>query len=104
MRLKTGLAGIATAALVTFAPFAAADEIIGNFGAGVGTGTAFGAGSTTQFKAFGFTMGSTAYFLDSAVLSMTFNTRPARRRWCRSGPMRAARPAPSFSCSTPPEG
>jgi hypothetical protein len=52
---------------------ARADIITSNFSAPVGVGTAFGSGSTTQFKAVGFTMGNAAYVLDDAILTMTFN-------------------------------
>ena len=60
-------------AAVTLTTSAKADIIISNFSAAVGTGTAFGGGATTQFKAFGFTMGSVAYTLDDVILSMNFN-------------------------------
>jgi len=57
-------------AAATLTTSAQADIIISNFSAAVGTGTAFGPGSSTQFKAFGFTMGNAAYILDDVALSM----------------------------------
>jgi hypothetical protein len=66
---------LAVAAVTTVA--ASADVVISNFNAALGTGTAFGTGASTQYKAFGFTMGSTAYVLDEVVLSMNFqNANP----------------------------
>lgn len=54
---------------------ASADIIIGNFSAAPGTGTAFGTGSTTQFKAGGWTMpAGQDYFLDSVTLTIDFQT------------------------------
>ncbi len=52
---------------------ACADVIIGNFSAAVGTGTAFGGTATTLYKAFGFTMPASGYFLDNVTLSMNFS-------------------------------
>jgi hypothetical protein len=56
---------------VASAPALAQEVVISNFSAGIGTGTAFGTASTTQHKAFGFTMGE-AYTLDAVLLSMNF--------------------------------
>jgi hypothetical protein len=54
-----------------------ADIIISNFSAAIGVGTVFGVNTTSQFKAFGFTMGNVAYILDDVILSMTFpNANP----------------------------
>ncbi|MCC5787041.1 MAG: dockerin type I repeat-containing protein [Phycisphaerales bacterium] len=56
---------------VAFAGAASANDlVIGNFGAGIGTGTIFGVSTTSNFKAFGFTMGSESYTLDRVLLSM----------------------------------
>ncbi|MEW6251975.1 MAG: choice-of-anchor R domain-containing protein [Planctomycetota bacterium] len=52
---------------------ALADDIIGNFSAAPGTGTAFGQGSTTQYKAFGFTMPNASYYLDAVTLTITWS-------------------------------
>jgi len=46
--------------------------IISNFSAGVGVGTAFGGGASTQYKAYGFTMGATSFQLDDVSLSFNF--------------------------------
>src|SRR5690606_11402043 len=51
----------------------AQEVVVSNLSAGVGVGTAFGSGSTTQYKAFGFTMDA-AYTLEAVVLSMNFPT------------------------------
>ena len=51
---------------------ARAEVVISNFSAAVGVGTAFGGTATTLYKAFGFTMGSADYELDSVELSMNF--------------------------------
>lgn len=46
--------------------------LISNFSAGVGTGTIFGSGAFTVYKAFGFTVDSAGATLESATLSMNF--------------------------------
>ncbi len=47
--------------------------LVGNFGAaGNNVGTVFGAGTTSVYKATGFTMGSDAYQFDGVTLSMDF--------------------------------
>jgi hypothetical protein len=69
MRLKTGVL-LGAAALACSS--AQADIIIGNFGAGVGTGTIFGVGASTIYKAAGFTMPSQDYTLDRVTLTMNF--------------------------------
>ncbi|QDV09368.1 hypothetical protein Poly30_49260 [Planctomycetes bacterium Poly30] len=51
-------------------PSLANDVIISNFSSGLGTGTAFGGTATTQYKAFGFTMGATPYALEEVILSL----------------------------------
>lgn len=88
------------AAATALTSSARSDVVISNFSAGVGTGTAFGAGATTMFKAFGFTMGSTAYVLDDVVLSMNFNNAnpvPVVSIWSDSnGPS-----APLFTLTNP---
>ena len=63
---------MALASVLAAAAGCSADVVIGNFGAAVGTGTAFGTNSTTIFKAAGFTMGSEAYTLDSVALTLNF--------------------------------
>lgn len=60
------------AAAMAFTAGASGDIITGNFSAAVGTGTAFGGTATTQYKAFGFTMPATPYFLDNVILSLNF--------------------------------
>ncbi len=69
---KRMMVGIAGGLSLAGAQVAGADEVIGNFSAGVGVGTAFGSLSTTQYKAFGFTMGAESYALDSVTLTMNF--------------------------------
>lgn len=55
---------------------ASADVLIGNFNAAVGTGTIFGPGTTSIYKAFGWTMpAGNDYYLDSATLTMRFNSQ-----------------------------
>jgi hypothetical protein len=49
---------------------AVADPVIGNLGAPQSSSTVFGTGSTSIFKAAGFTMGAGAYFLDSVTLTL----------------------------------
>ena len=51
---------------------ASADVIISNLATNVGSGSAFGASTSPPFRAFGFTMGATAYALDEVVLGMNF--------------------------------
>lgn len=58
------------ATLVT-AP-ASADVIISNLATGVGAGSAFGATTSPQLRAFGFTLGAVSYSLDEVVLGMNF--------------------------------
>ena len=81
-------------------PTTHADVIISNFGSAVGVGTAFGGGATTQFKAFGFRMGTEAYRLDEVVLSMNFTVaapNPVVSIWSDSnGPA-----APLFTLTNP---
>ncbi len=51
-----------------------ADVIISNLSESITSSTAFGMNSTTQYKAFGFTMGSSDYTLEEVVLSLTSTT------------------------------
>jgi hypothetical protein len=67
--MEAPLGVIGTALALAAAP-AAADLVIGNIDAPVVSSTVFGGGSTTTFKAAGFTMGAQAYFLDSVSLSL----------------------------------
>ena len=69
----SGIAVAAAAAVGTFTVTAGADIVIGNLDAPSGGSTIFGAGSISQYKAFGFTMGDDAYYLDDVVLAMTFD-------------------------------
>ncbi|MFG0283588.1 MAG: choice-of-anchor R domain-containing protein [Phycisphaerales bacterium JB039] len=75
MRTSNRIACAAIALVVASA--ASADVVISNFSAGVGVGTAFGSGSTTMYKAYGFLMGDTAHELDAVVLSMNFSSATA---------------------------
>lgn len=50
-----------------------ADIIMGNLDAPSGGSTIFGGSSITDYKAYGFTMGDDAYFLDDVVLNMVFD-------------------------------
>jgi hypothetical protein len=63
---------IMVAASLALASGAAADVVIGNFGAGVGTGTIFGTTSTTVYKAAGWTMGAQGYRLTEVKLTLSF--------------------------------
>jgi hypothetical protein len=51
---------------------ASADVVISNLATSVGAGAAFGATTSPPFRAFGFTMGATAYSLDEVVLGFNF--------------------------------
>jgi len=65
------LSVLAVAAWLFSAPVRA-DVVIGNFGAALGVGTNFGPGTSTMFKAAGFTMGNRDYVLDGVTLTMDF--------------------------------
>lgn len=52
------------------APVATADVIIGNIGGGDLSSTAFGSGTTTVFKAAGFTMSNASYDLTGVTLAV----------------------------------
>ena len=69
MTMKLHPASIALASLL-ISPALSSDVIISNFSSGVGTGTAFGSGANTIYKAFGFTMGATSYTLEEVALSL----------------------------------
>lgn len=68
MKLSTSLPALLLAAIT--AGTTHADVIVSNFTSSAGTGTAFGNGSTTQYKAFGFTMGAADYTLSEVLLSL----------------------------------
>lgn len=78
MRLiPSAVAGIA---LLVSVPFASGEVIMSNLSAADDAGgTLFGPGSTTLFKAYGWTMPASPYFLDDVTLRLAaYNTDEAR--------------------------
>ncbi|QDV06808.1 hypothetical protein Poly30_23230 [Planctomycetes bacterium Poly30] len=67
--MKLHLSLLASIAALLASPASANDLIIGNLSSGIDPGTAFGGSALAQYKAFGFTMGSTPYTLDEVILS-----------------------------------
>lgn len=67
---NTWAIGPMAVALACAAGTAQAELIIGNLNAPQVSSTVFGGGSTSQFKAVGFTMGADAYFVDRVTLAM----------------------------------
>ena len=63
---------LVVAAICGVAPNVTADVIIGNLGSADNAATGFGTGTTTVFKAAGWTMGSQDFFLDSVTLALDF--------------------------------
>jgi hypothetical protein len=60
------------AASLALASTASADVLISNLSVGLGTGTAFGVGSTAIYRAAGFTMPAQNYTLDRVLLTLNF--------------------------------
>ncbi len=71
--MKRAMSILAAVGAVFAGTASASDLVIGNLDAGIGTGTAFASGSFTEFKAFGFIMGSESYNLDRVILSLNFS-------------------------------
>lgn len=68
--MRFSLPALAAFGLLSATPSLANDIILSNLSTGVGVGTAFGGGATTQYKAFGFTMGATPYVLEEVILTL----------------------------------
>lgn len=62
---------LALALVASMTAAASAAVLSSNYSAAVGTGTAFGSGATTQFKAFGFTAPADPYSLDAVRLTIS---------------------------------
>jgi len=75
-------------ALLALPASAQADVIISNLMDPTSVGTAFGSGASTQYKAFGFTMGSQAFAIDEVVLALSSTSaapNPVVEIWSDAG-------------------